>query len=387
MSLRAIFSELLLILMVVLATGPVAAQTVSPTEEDTRRAAEAAAERTCSIPINMQSKMCRDREKTLYNACILKYQASPSEGDVVFAEQMCSNVKEEAAFMARAALPIIKEAHAAAANSRFELAFKGLRIGSEFKFQDMPNEQGDGAIVIGLSNRGVENGSRYGICAKGECGAGRDSGRIRWKCSVEQMPTFLLACEIDTPGKFATAFGAKLEQVRVELMSPSFLNYLSLGDAGSITWRISSIAITSADKSMFQPAREYLQAATKTQAKARQGQRPLLDSGGITPSKERCASVMNKKIANLTSADIELKKQCSNSLTALAQAEVKDNALDFGDCCILTRTESGFGSVVTMTLNSPEISTAFNSPKAKASLAAARKELESKESKRKNNDF
>lgn len=394
MSTRSLVTALLLLSLTGLVAAPVAAQIpggqskpLSADEEAARKKADDAEERFCSTPINQGSLTCLNREKTLYNACLSKHQASPSEGDIVFAEQWCSYVSDFAAYMARELLPITREAYAAATKPQLDLAFKGLQIGGEFKFSDMPNEQGDGATIKGVVNREIENGSRYGICAKKECGMGRDQQRARWKCSPAPLPTAFLLCEIDTPGKFATAFGAKLDEVKIELVAPSYLNFLSLGDAGSIPWRIAAIHLTSKDASMLEAAKNYLQAATKTQSKAQQSKGRPLDTGGLTPSKERCVAVMKKRIANLTSADIELKKQCNNPLTTLAQTEVEQKSFEYGDCCAVKRSESGIVSYVTMSLTSAEYSKVVNSAQAKKIVEAAREEYAAKESARKSKDF
>lgn len=322
-------------------------------------------------------------ETASFKACVSRTQSSASEGDVIYAEAKCDGVNERGAFMIRALLPNTQEMYAALAGTQSGAVFKGLQIGAEFKAKDMPNAQGDG-VYFWNGSQHVE----YGVCANGQCFAERrDLTKIRWKCSTELWSSFASCTTVDTPGKFATAFGAKLEKLEIGLIAPRPLNSLAGRDVGAIQWRIVSIELTSEDASMLQPAKDYLQSMTK---KAPQGQgsqsRPL--DTGLTPPKERCAAVMKKRVTDLTSADLELKKQCNSGLTTLADLEVQQTTFKYGDCCSVRVVNSNVAEpFVVMSFVGHEALTVVTSEKAKARRANAEKELQAQDAKRRGNDF
>lgn len=320
-------------------------------------------------------------ETASFQACVSRNQSSASEGDVIYAEAKCDGVDERGAFLARALLPNVQEMYVALAGTQSGVAFKGLQIGAEFKAEDMPNTQGDG---VSFWNGRKHVG--YGICANGECFTVRDMARVRWKCSTELWSSFA-SCELATPGKFATAFGAKLEKLEIGLISPRLLNSLAGKDVGAVQWRIVSIELTGEDASMLQPAKEYLQSMTKKTPQGQGSQSRPLDAG-LTPSKERCAAVMKKRVTDLTSVDLELKKQCNSGLTTLADLEVQQTTLKYGECCSVRVVNSNVAPpFVVMSLVGNEALAIATGEKAKARRVNAEKELQAQDAKRRGNDF
>ncbi|MBK6008690.1 hypothetical protein JJB11_21525 [Ramlibacter ginsenosidimutans] len=202
-----------------------------------------------------------------------------------------------------------KQLHAAAASGTNQLAFKNLRIGAEFPL----NINGQG--MPAAAGRRVESWEE-GAAPEGTSRPELKRGPTEtWRCWTRRW-SMGVQCLLTESPELTTAFGENLKMVEVFVTKPEYdyqpLNYAWQRDMHP---RIAMIQILGDGKQLARSAKEYaggvFHAAPKVAASK--------NENGATPSRAACAAVSSKRVADLTTDDLALRRECANPTTGLFQ--------------------------------------------------------------------
>lgn len=230
------------------------------------------------------------------------------EAAAVFAMAKAEGKSDIDARLYGALLPTLKQLYATAQLQSTNVAFKQLKLGADFT-QKFEGSAGAGREVTWLMDDEADASKR------------RTASPVlpeEWKCWRETW-SMNAGCRLVGAGELGTAFGETLTDVSVLLAMPTW-GY----DPATKLWqraqppRIVSIDLEAAGGSgqFLASARTYFDGLYKTTPKVTHSR---LDNS-LTPTRASCAAVTAKRVADLTTDDLKLRRACENPTTGLFQA-------------------------------------------------------------------
>jgi hypothetical protein len=126
-----------------------------------------------------------------------------------------------------------------------------------------------------------------------------------------------IECLLMESPELTTAFGETLKLVQVTLTKPQYdyqpLQYAWQKDMHP---RIATVHIVADRKQLAKAANEYASGVFRAAPKVAR----LNNENGATPSRSACAAVNSKRVGDLTTEDLALRRACANPTTGLFQA-------------------------------------------------------------------
>jgi len=231
--------------------------------------------------------------------------APADEAAALYASALAAGKSEEDAQNYRSLLPTIKALHAAA-DVQSPLIFKQLRVGAEFQVK-FDESQASGHNVAWVA---------------GEPPTGTDRPRIKasirdaWRCWTPQW-AFTTTCFLTEAAESGTAFGKPLLYLELALSKPTFDYRPDRRQWQRATPpRITLISMHANGRDFMASARSYFDGLYKSPPKVT-STRP---ETGVTPTRASCAAVNAKRVNDLSTDDLKLRRSCANPTTGLFQA-------------------------------------------------------------------
>lgn len=230
------------------------------------------------------------------------------EGAAVYEKAKADGRSDEEAWLYQHLTGYVRELHEAAAGAN-QLAFKTLKVGSEFP--------------MNIGRTGMPSATGRTVASLDE-GTAPEMNRPKpkqgptetWRCWSQTWGMGIQCLLIESP-ELTSAFGENLRSVEITLTKPQY-DYQPL----KYSWqrdmhpRIAMIHIVADGGRFSKAANDYARGVFRTAPKVARSK----NENGATPSRTACAAVNAKRVADLSTDDLALRRACANPTTGLFQA-------------------------------------------------------------------
>jgi hypothetical protein len=230
------------------------------------------------------------------------------EGIAIYEKAKAEGRSDEEAWIYQQLTGYVRQLHEAAAGAN-QLAFKNLRVGAEFP--------------MNISGTGMPSATGRNVTSLSE-GTAPEMNRPKpkqgsteiWRCWSQTWGMGIQCLLIESP-ELTSAFGEDLRSVEITLTKPQY-DYQPL----QYSWqkdmhpRIAVIHIVADGAQFAKAANDYARGVFRTAPKVARSK----NENGATPTRAACAAVNAKRVADLTTNDLALRRACANPTTGLFQA-------------------------------------------------------------------
>lgn len=230
------------------------------------------------------------------------------EAKALYEKAKIEGIGDEEAWIYSQLTGYVRELHEATAGAS-QLAFKNLRVGAEFPM----NINGTG--IPSATGRNVTS-LEEGTAPEMNRPKPKQGPTESWRCWSTTWGMGITCLLIESP-ELTSAFGESVKSVEIMLTKPRY-DYQPL----QYSWqkdmhpRIAVIHIVADGDRFAKAANEYARGVFRTAPKVARSK----NENGATPSRAACAAVNAKRVADLTTNDVALRRACANPTTGLFQA-------------------------------------------------------------------
>jgi hypothetical protein len=245
-------------------------------------------------------------------ATMAQQRKTPPEDEAreIYENAKAEGLSDEAAWIYRGLTGYVKQLHAAAASGADQLTFKNLRVGAEFPMNI------NGLGVPSATGRSVASW-QDGVAPEGTSRPPLRRGPSEsWRCWSTKWG-MAIECLLTESPELTTAFGETLKLVQVTLTKPQY-DYQPLKYAWQMDMhpRIALVHIVADGKQLAKTANEYASGVFRAAPKVSRSN----NENGVTPTRSACVAVNSKRVGELTTDDLALRRACANPTTGLFQA-------------------------------------------------------------------
>lgn len=242
----------------------------------------------------------------------IQQRESPPQDEAkeIYESAKAERLSDEDAWIYSQLADYVKQLHAAAGSGANRLTFKNLRVGAEFPMNI------NGLGVPTATGRRVETW-QDGAPPEGTSRPELKRGPTEvWRCWSTKWGMAIQCLLVESP-ELTTAFGEVLKSVEVTLTKPQYdyqpLHYAWQKDMHP---RIAGINIVAEGKQLAKAANDYASGLFREAPRVARSK----NENGATHSRAACAAVNSKRVSDLTTDDLAVRRACANPTTGLFQA-------------------------------------------------------------------